>query len=1650
MGFSLKRLGKNIADVFQANSQDDQKRRIAAGQPRLYQDQQRAAAKPQASRGRTTGTKIWDQVNIFDNNRTYRQAAPTNQRSVVGQIGGAPTAVYRYTKKPRQALNMAVGAAGYGVELGNMARESVFGTDQSYQRAVKTGTERLKRYDAGNGAFGDGYLPSFKGDRLKESFIKDPQKIREVVATGADIAQYVPVAKGFQLGTGTLKQLPKVVLQNSAEGGITSGVGSITRQLAETGRVDAKQTLIDTTTGAAMSGASPVIGKTFSSGSKELSKGVSDYINVPKTPKVTVTKTNPNVELKAQLKTVESNIDALRKTPASREGETALRQARREQAALKDQIKKSRQKGGNSPDNSPTIKNIYGEDVPNPSYVKPKVGNLDESLNMDKYRQRAANPIASEAPVDPLVSTRGQVAKLTDAQVSKQMVEDLGISKAAADRLIKLNGKVDTTARLYGAKDLIRGADNPDAYATGIINKVRADGQAALNQNMPPVKPKVKAKGDFVEMPDANGNIIRIPRSEWDAEAGLPKQFTEKPTAPKPGTDQFAEGVDDLPTKPKITAKATEESVFDQRLKEAYAKANKEWDAIEGNLGYKPDEIRQKMIQQSRGEYQMTPRELKASQMYTDRLNAARATAEQDGVVIAGNQEVYTPQVSKSRSLEIKNRDDLLDFGYSKKRTDAIPLEDMNYGRDPQIDYVVKAENRALVMQKAIDDAARVDGRVVTPKKVEAAAQTLNDLHKKIQGSAQKGKISTNDSLEMLHRMGKDEGYTQVRNDFKPSIIDQSPQAMMEKAGVFRNGFEQFDNSTGYASELVTLINQNKIPRQQIPAAFEKFVRSRLPDAEPSSVANASRYISRRLDVGGATDEGMTALFDRGFKNVAKSEMLKLGKTTQFSSKKMRAVINEQINGRAFIDANNKNLGQNLDSFVSERVNVSLRGANVVSALFELGDEANIGAKYGYSNLDYVLAKVDGDRFHYSKKYGEAGAHFLSDDIPQVTKMNEIMSNPDWSMARKTYELYRNVENKVLLFRYIEEYKTEQFFRAAEKHYRGKGLQGGELVDRVMSDFNTTLLPHKLATATRVLGKAPKSLSQYLNWSIQATKRMGRTLSGSDTGGKFADMTRGGRIARGVSTELVPKVLSAALLGVPIMQVMGMRDFTGATQGDFTGIPDEDKNALDQLVGVLNLSPITGMGSNYYYANRRNQLADQNKAEGEDYKAERDPNDTIAGVTKKNAEMLIPFKTQYNKTKQVVDAKKKGYYESRDGRVQTEAPQGAEYLASLITGKSYSPTMRDYQDNPSALSVIQGKAKPIDLLKKNQSVSNFNQAIGGKPTTNYKRPLTKTYSDAYKEADKAMRTSLLDGGRKYNKTLDDLKRNNPDAYNSYIRAMDDHVSPEYWREITGGSSKKGADLTIFNMSKARKKQLLSDMNKAGKNKDGKYNYDPLYDLPDDQARIVLQQKATITGDDLALRNILYKEKWYQNYMDKQSAYYDKKPAGDDEFKTTQRQKEWNKYNDEYNSLTGVKNDRLKKDYPLVYQLKQYKYGSPESKAFLKNNYAAWKAQSDKLDKQKLIAINKMRKIEGAEPMSENAYAQATEFADTDPSDDKKYTKWGNGGGSTASSYSGKSLTSVKGKVAAPKLSVKAPVKLKGDSKAVAIGKPKVTIKKALT
>ena len=84
MGFSLRPLGRRITDIFDANSAQDQAKRVAAGQPQMYADQQ--AAPVAAPVNRSFASRAFDQINPLDSGRTFANSVPTSNRNTFGQI----------------------------------------------------------------------------------------------------------------------------------------------------------------------------------------------------------------------------------------------------------------------------------------------------------------------------------------------------------------------------------------------------------------------------------------------------------------------------------------------------------------------------------------------------------------------------------------------------------------------------------------------------------------------------------------------------------------------------------------------------------------------------------------------------------------------------------------------------------------------------------------------------------------------------------------------------------------------------------------------------------------------------------------------------------------------------------------------------------------------------------------------------------------------------------------------------------------------------------------------------------------------------------------------------------------------------------------------------------------------------------------------------------------------------------------------------------------------------------------------------------------------------------------------------------------------------------------------------------------------------
>lgn len=1244
--------------------------------------------------------------------------------------------------------------------------------------------------------------------------------------------------------------------------------------------------------------------------------------------------------------------------------------------------------------------------------------NYDEMVERLQQRRETGQPaqgtraasVQKEAPID--YSDAALEQRLSSTGLSQQEVNNLttqyGMSKMDWQILLNRVGDLST-------------ADRKPAVIASELKKMRGEGvhgqtRQAMNNNVTAQRLAKEAEEATPVTQTEGGAIIDTPEGRVDTRTG--------------------EILDDVPPQSLSEDIAGELS----EVVAKYVEEVKEIGESLKKLGFDPAELRQKMTLANRGEYKMTPDELAAESLMTNRFDVARGKLAESGLEFDGKQMHYTPQVRQGEASLPTSREELTNFGYANKRTNSMDVDDLDYGDNPMVDYLVKAENRSLVVQESMAKSAEVDGRMLTREGVQQAADDTIVLQKKIADAKGSEKVVKNDTVSDLNQIGKNEGYAQELNKVKAGKVSQEPREMLTRAGVYDNGFQQYDNAVGYASEFTRQVVDNNIPSEQLAEALSQSIRKAMPKLEQSSIDEAVAGAVRRIESRQLKGQDIAPQVLSAYRSAAKADMFQLGKSTQFADKKMQAVVNEQMNARLLQDNYGKNFAQELDSFIAQRINASLRGGNVVSAAFELGDLANIAAHYGLKDLKnskFGFGKIDGDMRGMSKRYGEADSHFLSSDIPQVSKLDEIWSNDDTSFIKKIGESYKTGENKLLVFRYVEEYKTELFFRQADAHYRAKGLEGTELVNAVQQDYLNVMLPNKIITANRLLGKLPKSLTQYLNWSVQATKRLGRTVSGNQTGGLYDGMSRGSKVARGVGVELAPKVATAALLGVPIQQILGMRDWTGATDGDFSGIPEEERNLLDSVMGYVGMSPALGVVSNLYYAGRRNDIAETD----DDDRTEANPN-WIAESLGSEATKLVPFYTQIKKSLGVQDAVNEGYFENQDGRVQFDAPDAGSlsHLLGLITGKTYMRENRDYGDNPDLLSVLQGKAGLGDLLTHNQTIDNLMQTLGFDTARDYERPVSNNdfiagrdengdlvefnYNDWVKqqyESGSEKGEATLAQAKEYNEALDNLRYQNPDVYEAYLDIMDDKdlVSPERWSALTGTNSEDGFDLTLVKMMGDRKKSVAQAAADSLGKPEYANNYDPMYNLDDDQLRSVLQQKSTATGDDIALRNVLYKDEWYQEYMAESRQYYDQQLFGDEDFGNTERVKEWNDQNTSLSQLSYMQPSKydseevseqkaaLREQFPYnsAYQAAKSKYeektgkdyyGSEESKQWYAQYGDGKKAEDGQLDAAKLEVINQMRGIEGHPPMSEEEYAQATEIANTS-----------GGGGSSGSGGGGK-------------------------------------------
>ena len=277
------------------------------------------------------------------------------------------------------------------------------------------------------------------------------------------------------------------------------------------------------------------------------------------------------------------------------------------------------------------------------------VNNLDLQAAMDRYK----NPTQVEAPKVP---TEKKIADIPDANFKGQLVEQLGLSPHVVDRLMKQNNKPALVNNLYPSKDKIRSADSADAYATKVMNEANKRGQAALNQNAPVKAPVTVSKPKTVTPPTTPVKTETPTSFIEQYKTTDPKRLTPEETIHT--KDQLREkwntAVDHIEARVKSTGKTMED--FNKVIQEADRNGTPipEWAKA----------VKAEYDQGIAGLREILPEGTGNIEHYSPQSRPIKGEP-----------------TKPSGSTLIDEIDGQFNFG--KKRKDAIPLEELDYSSTP-------------------------------------------------------------------------------------------------------------------------------------------------------------------------------------------------------------------------------------------------------------------------------------------------------------------------------------------------------------------------------------------------------------------------------------------------------------------------------------------------------------------------------------------------------------------------------------------------------------------------------------------------------------------------------------------------------------------------------------------------------------------------------------------------------------------------------------------------------------------------------------------------------------------------------------------------------------------------------------------------------
>ena len=988
-------------------------------------------------------------------------------------------------------------------------------------------------------------------------------------------------------------------------------------------------------------------------------------------------------------------------------------------------------------------------------------------------------------------------------------------------------------------------------------------------------------------------------------------------------------------------------------------------------------------------------------------------------------------------------------------------------------DYMLRKSNPDLYTKMASYDEAVDIAPNATPEQAKAYAEKAVEVYNQLNQKADnvvKEKTTMSDVRDMrpadgFGEMGKALGVKKTQDNTKLTAL--------QKAGVnFGKGSSDFQiaQATKNYSEGLKLqlwANSEAYARTLNNEQVANMIRSEVPlsKAQEQSVFNKqemNRIYDRTLEFTGSQKAAEMAvnrlMLNKAIEYHTKNTLTKTEYTDPSMKKWVNHIASEVLVGRRV----QATAGQELGSALQRAMNSSFRGARWNTTLNEFGELSKNLADYG----GIKLVKPS-EWSYYKSKYGFGDNGDISKLLPadQRASFEANMKNAktlnDQLAIFKVYSKFMDGVDKLTQWNaYVQDFKDATYLRTAEEYYSSqkyaddmnrmlakqnkpqtaKPLEGAELINAVRKDFGERMLPmdrfYKMIKADRGI---TKPLLMYLDSSTRMTMQTGKAAVGLNTAGKNASRSVGTRIIAN-QADFVPRVAYALARGVPLAAVFNLPQMD-----DYSGIQEEDKTALDEIVRYSSaLSPLLSLFSYGYNQYRQDEIA-REKGQNVDENLKGD----WVNRTKDNAlKTITPLGGWLDQTAGLfgnlnnsIGVAQRGYGENKNGRVQYLAPDNpVDWIRGLIEGMSGTSNAREYNKNPDLLSAIMNEMKRNsegniidynedgkadggfgDFIKNNQALNSFPFDFGLKDENDYNRPQNQyKYADyngeikkALEDHDKDLAKEWYEKGRAYNAILDNLRVDNPEAVDVYYSSMGKNlVQPEKWKTVLYGSNPNGEpDLTVWN--------LMKDM-AIKQSQDFGTPLDPAYtQLDDEQTRRYLQYKSTATGEDTALKKIMTQDPFWKEFFNAQSEYWKQIPNDFDDAGKTERVQEWNDWNSKYSdymsfisgNINGIKDQelalQLSLQFPLMAEYQslktalQSKYGdnwneTQEYKNFWSQNYDAYQEESTAYNEQMLYIINQMRRIEGYDDMTLDELEAVNKIGYDSKKSNSGYSKKGSG------------------------------------------------------